>query len=473
LKSRIWLYGVAWSLLLVIFAVENRHVLTGPAAHLFYVGVVLIGLWAPGTTLGPQIAAAATVLTIAGHLLNPPDGDPTASYLTLGVSIVVQWVTAFGVTLYGRSIAAQRQAEAALGQSTKDLEGLRYALDQSAIVARTNVRGDITYVNNKFCEISKYSRDELIGANHRILNSGLHSTEFFKEMYGQIGRGHVWRGEIRNRAKDGTLYWVDTTIVPLLDARSHPHQYIAIRYDITERKAAEAALREQEALAQIGKMAAVVAHEVRNPLAGMRGALQIIDRRLAPESRERGVIREIVARIDGLTDIVQDLLVFARPRPPAVTAVPLQAFMREIATLLAADPQFTNVELSIDVDSTVMADREQLQLVLQNLLVNAAQAMHGRGVIRISAQDWGDGWREIRIADSGSGIPLEIRARLFEPFFTTKHRGTGLGLATARRLIQAHGGSVEFEFPPDGGTTAVIRLPARTASEPSDGGVRF
>ena len=357
-----------------------------------------------------------------------------------------------------------------LPDEVQQLADLKRALDHAAIVATTDVQGRITYVNDKFVEISGYGREELLGQDHRIINSGYHSKDFIRDLWVTIANGRVWHGEIRNRAKDGHFYWVDTTIVPFLDSSGKPYQYIAIRSDITARKAAEQKLAEQAALARVGQMAAVVAHEVRNPLAGVKGAVQILMSRRPPGDGELPVMRDIVARIDALSELINDLMVFARPRAPRLAVVELNAMVADAITIVQRDPAASGIEIAVAGDDvSVTADGELVRALVLNLLINAVQALAGRGGrIAVRTGRRGD-TALLEVTDTGPGIPADIRDQVFEPFFTTKARGGGLGLPIAKRTAELHGGSLTIDCPAGGGTVVTVTLPIRPVAGGVDG----
>ncbi|MGZ3709257.1 MAG: PAS domain S-box protein, partial [Bdellovibrionota bacterium] len=206
-----------------------------------------------------------------------------------------------------------------LESATRDLQNVRHALDESAIVAITDRAGNIIHVNDKFCQISKYSREELLGKNHRIINSGHHSREFFVEMWKTISSGKIWEGEIRNRAKDGTYYWVNTTIVPFLDSKGHPEQYVSIRYEITQRKNAEEQLRVyadrlEQSNRELQDFASIAAHDLQEPL---RKILAFGDRLATRYSNElsvesRDYLDRLLASAKRMRILIEDLLTYSR-----------------------------------------------------------------------------------------------------------------------------------------------------------------
>jgi PAS domain S-box-containing protein len=440
----------------VIFVIDAARPL-GDEIGMLYVLVIVLGLWTEWAAYPMAAALGATLLLMVDLAFGWTVSPPAFVFVNRPLMVLVFIATAI---LVSRFKGLEQRAFA----NVQQLADLKRALDEAAIVATTDVSGRITYVNDKFVDISGYSREELLGQDHRIINSALHPKEFMRELWRTIAAGRVWHGEIRNRAKDGTYYWVDTTIVPFLNERGKPYQYIAIRADITARKAAEARLTHQEALVRVGQLAAVVAHEVKNPLAGIKGAVQVLLSRRAEGDAEIAVMRDIVSRVDALNELIGDLMLFARPRPPRLAPVDVPGLLEEAAEMLRRDRLSAGIDISVEAAPAILhADAELLRATLLNLLINAAQALGGGGRITLAAHPL-DGHVEIAVRDTGPGIPAELRDQVFEPFFTTKARGGGLGLPIARRTAELHGGTLTATCPPGGGTIMSLCLPATGGS---------
>jgi PAS domain S-box-containing protein len=448
------LHLIGLTLATAIFLVDIE-VPIGSAVGMLYVGVILLGLWSPWRPYPMVAAAVAAVLVIADLAIGWSEQSPVPSFVFVNRPLMIAVFLITGMVVR-RFVNLEREAVAHLYQ----LADFKRALDAAAIVAITDVRGRITYVNDKFIEISGYSREELLGQDHRIINSGYHPDEFIRDLWRTIARGEVWHGEIRNRAKAGHIYWVDTTIVPFVHDDGKPYQYIAIRADITARKAAEDRLTHQASLARVGQMAAVLAHEVRNPLAGIRGAMQVLLGRRKVDDPERAVMQEILSRTESLNDLINDLLLFARPRPPRLMDVDLAAIVGDVLAQVRQDPAHQAIEFEARGPALhVDADTDLTRATVLNLVLNAAQALQGKGRITVEVAPAAGGMIAVQVRDTGPGIPAEIREQVFEPFFTTKARGGGLGLPIAQRTAELHGGSLSMICPPEGGTVFTLTLP--------------
>jgi PAS domain S-box-containing protein len=324
-----------------------------------------------------------------------------------------------------------------------------------------DVHGRVEVFNPAAERLFGYAEGEVLGRNVDMLMPAPYREEHdtYLSRYLATGRAKIIGigREVTGLRKDGATFPLHLSVGQI--TIEGQRKFTGILHDLSARVRMEEQLREQTSLARLGEMAAVIAHEVKNPLAGIRGTVQVIGGRLPPESKDAFMMKEIVSRIDSLDAMVKDLLLFARPPTPKRLPIEVVPLVTATASLLSADPLLHDVEVEIAGGAPqISADAEMLKIVFQNLLVNAAHAMQGRGSIRI-AVDVVDGTCRIEFTDSGPGIPVEIRDKVFMPFFTTKSRGSGLGLATAKRLIEAHSGELSIDCPPSGGTTILIQLP--------------
>lgn len=350
-----------------------------------------------------------------------------------------------------------------LESAQKDLSAFKYALDQSSIVAVTDSRGIITYVNDKFCEISKYSYIELIGKTHKIINSDYHSREFFKDLWKTIASGKVWEGEIKNKAKDGSEYWVSTFIVPFLAEDGKPFQYMAIRTDITARKVAEAERLRLEASEKAALEAsrlksqflANMSHEIRTPLNGILGMTQILNNSELTEAQKE-YSQTILDSANHLSLIVNDILDIAKIESGKMhlevsefcldeMVSGLDRSLRHLANMKGIS---LKVSVSKETGSYFRGDFLRIRQILLNLTQNAVKFTdHGFVHLKVSTHTAGGrAWISFSIEDTGIGMSSDTLNSIFNPFVqadsstTRRYGGTGLGLSICRKLADLMGG---------------------------------
>lgn len=355
----------------------------------------------------------------------------------------------------------------------RELATQKLALDEHSIVSIANIQGNITYVNDMFCDISGYSREELMGKNHRILKSVEHPPEFYKDLWGAISKGKVWKGEIKNLTRDGGYYWVMATIIPFLNENGVPFQYVSIRTDITERKELDAIKDE---------FVSTVSHELRTPLTVILGYLPLImDPIKMPEA---GMVAMMAGKMETsgqhLLSLVNDLLDISKIESGKLelNEVEMDLGQTVIDTGDELRPVAENKGLHLDINSVpcrIVGDSRRLHQVLINLLGNAIKFTENGGISIHLSLDSARGKAIISVNDTGPGIPEEHHIAIFDRFqqvdgtSTRSAGGTGLGLAISKKLVELHGGQIELDSTVSKGSTFTVTLPLTKQREMNHG----
>ena len=334
-------------------------------------------------------------------------------------------------------------------------QNLRNALDESSIVSVIDPNRIVTHVNEKFCKISKYSKEELIGTDQTILRSSVHSEKFYDDLWEMISKGSVWHGEICNKAKDGTLFWNEATIVPFADKDGKIYEYVAVRTDITHQKELSKKLIEIERLSAIGELAARIAHDIRNPLSVIKnslGNIQLIKN--DPENMNKTIVRCDRA-VDRIAHQIDGVMGFLKESPLELTRLSL---LEIIQSAVLGIPKNEGVEIIIPTkNARILGDKVKIESLFHNLIINAVQKLNNKGTITIKASEEHDNLTKITISDDGESIPEESLIKIFEPLFTTKQHGTGLGLASCKKIVAQHNGFISVSNNP---VTFTIILPS-------------
>lgn len=376
----------------------------------------------------------------------------------------IQEVIAPFVTAY----VAARVYSALVSRDDRQLQRHRLLL---AHILDTSIDGILTLDENDMISTWNRGAEQIFGWKEgEIL--GKHASVLYPAGYDAqreldaLRRGVDQRGVLRAHSgervtQDGRDIRCEISSTVLRDAHGRYAGRASIVRDVTERDRIREELNRRESLAAIGEMAAAVAHEIKNPLAGIAGAVQVLGRRFPADDARAEIVTEIHHQVRRLDETIRELLVFARPPRPRPVPLDLREFCDRILRVLAEEPDLKRhrLEVVIPHGTLVRADPQLFENILVNLLLNAGQALGTRaGRIRLHASERADRTL-VSVADDGPGIPEDVLPRLFKPFFTTKAQGTGLGLAVVHKFVLAMGGKVEVQTGLSQGTTFTVILP--------------
>ena len=380
----------------------------------------------------------------------------------------------------GEVIAAIETVEDITGRKRAEnrLRTLSCAVEQSpSMVVITDTAGTIEYVNRKFEEVTGYSSAEAVGANPRLLKSGATPDELYRELWATVAAGREWRGEFRNRKKGGELYSEVAVISPVQDELGVVSHYIALKEDVTERRALAQALRHSQKMESLGTLTGGVAHDFNNILTAIIGYANLIQMKSAPGDPCERFAGQVVASAEKAALLTQGLLAYSRNQSMSPANLDLNEVVGRVARLLSrvlGEGIAFSTELSPE-PLRLFADSSQLEQMLMNLAVNARDAMPEGGTLQVSTREvllnqeflkrkgFGAPGRYARlgVSDSGVGLDPATRERIFEPFFTTQKvgRGPGLGLSIVHGIVEQHKGYIEVESAPGEGCLFQVYLP--------------
>jgi two-component system sporulation sensor kinase A len=381
--------------------------------------------------------------------------------IALSMSSLMAWL-AFN---YRRGYEEQLEARNVELEAIRDF--LTSIVEGSAEAIITMDRdGVVTSWNRAAEKIYGWTSDDMIGQPlDRLRAPDRDTAAAMREIDRRVRNGEVVEHVETERVhRDGKRMTVHVTRTALYDPEERLLGIMSMEHDVTGLREMETKLREQECLAAVGQLAASVAHEIKNPLAGIRGACEIISDGFAPEEPKKELAEEVLRQVDRLNRTVQELLIFARPQRLKPAVVDLNEMLRRVLNLLEDDDATRHVEFVRAFDPglpAILVDPQQVEQVFFNVVLNAIQFQEGPGRVEITTGS-GDGHVRVSVRDVGPGIPDDVLEHVFEPFFTTRARGTGLGLAIVKKIVEGHGGSVDIDTEVGRGTTVTVHFPLET-----------